>query len=66
MKMNTTFIKNGGHTDSQVNVRIHSDRQKKCRSTMEKMERPTPMKTKQTQMAAAVDDDDHDDDSVHI
>ena len=43
--METTFIKNEQYTHSQISVSLHSDRQVRCRSTKEKVDRPTPTKT---------------------
>jgi hypothetical protein len=39
------FISNERYTHSQVSIWIHSDRQKKLRSTKEKMARPTTTTT---------------------
>jgi hypothetical protein len=51
---------------SQVRGLIYSRWQKEYRTTKQKMEEPTPMKTEQAWMAAAAaaeDDDDDDDDN---
>jgi hypothetical protein len=49
------------YTHSQVSALIHSRWQKECRTTKEKMEEATPMKTEQAWMAAAAAYDDDDD-----
>jgi len=44
MPADTSFTKNEWHTDFQVRTWIHSNHQKKHRSTKQRMEKPTPMK----------------------
>lgn len=51
---------NDRYTHSQVSGLIYSRWQKECRTTKEKMEEPTPMKTEQARMVAAAYDDDDD------
>jgi hypothetical protein len=47
MKVNITFIANKRYTNSSTNAWMHCDGQKKIRSTKQKMEGPTLMKTGQ-------------------
>ena len=52
---------NDRYTHSKVSAIIHSRWQKKCRTTRERLEEPTPIKIEQAWIAAAADDDDDDD-----
>jgi hypothetical protein len=51
MQMNPAFTKNEQFGNSQDSVRIHPDRQKRGRSTKEKMDSPTPKKRDEYRMA---------------
>jgi len=39
---------------SQISVSVHSDQQIRCRSTKEKMDRPTPTKTEHAWLACTL------------